>query len=162
MVFEGFTIQGRKAMYTLTKITQLSLVATWLVLAGVRVSARGHEKTSDFTIGKMGEVHFSVPVRAGNAVLNPGGYQVEHVLEGSDDIVSVNEHVVIFKKIGMSTNSKHGKTSAARVPAVHVRCKLEVVATKVRNTTIVLRTNASGEQEIMELQIAGEAFKHQF
>src|SRR2546426_7979983 len=41
-----------------------------------------------------GEIHFNVPVKAGDTVLQPGMYQLQHVIEG-------NDHVVIFKSVEM-------------------------------------------------------------
>ncbi len=96
-----------------------------------------HPKTAkgEVIIGKKAEVHFTAQVKAGDAVLKPGMYQVQHVMEGGD-------HVIVFKEMG------------------RIKCKVEPVTRKVSNTKITLRTNAAGEKEIAEVQVAGETFKH--
>jgi hypothetical protein len=106
----------------------------------------------DFTIGKKGEVHFNIQVKAGGVVLKPGMYQVQHTVEGS-------EHVVIFKEMEMPAGYKMGNTLVGKEVA-RIKCKVEPVTKKVSNTKITLRTNAAGEKEIAEVQVAGEAFKH--
>ena len=79
-------------------------------------------------------------------------YQVQHVMEGSD-------HVIIFKEMSMPAGYKMGNTPVGKEVA-RIKCKVEPVAKKVSNTKITLRTNAVGEKEIAEVQVAGEAFKH--
>ncbi|MCI0391034.1 MAG: hypothetical protein MOB07_19995 [Acidobacteria bacterium] len=106
----------------------------------------------DFTIGKKGEVHFNIQVKAGGIVLKPGMYQVQHTVEGS-------EHVVIFKEMSMPAGYKMGNTPVGKEVA-RIKCRVEPVTKKVNNTKITLRTDAAGEKEIAEVQIGGEAFKH--
>ena len=38
--------------------------------------------------------------------------------------------------------------------------KVEPVTKAVSNTKVTLRTNAAGEKEVAEVQVAGEKFKH--
>lgn len=142
----------------ITKKTQIIVAAVLLVLAAgafnLPASARIQKAQpgKDFTIGKKGEVHFYIQVKAGNAVLKPGMYQVQHTVEG-------NDHVLIFKEMSMQAGYKMGNTPVGKEVA-RIKCKIEPVTTKVNNTKITLRTNASGEKEIAEVQVAGEAFKH--
>jgi hypothetical protein len=79
-------------------------------------------------------------------------YQVQHVTEGSD-------HMIIFKEMEMPAGYKMGNTPVGKEVA-RIKCKVEPVTKKVSNTRITLRTNAAGEKEIAEVQVAGEAFKH--
>ena len=102
--------------------------------------------------GKKGEVHFTTQVKAGDAVLKPGMYQVQHVTEGG-------EHVIIFKEMEMPAGYKHGNTPVSKEVA-RIKCKVEPVTKAVSNTKVTLRTNAAGEKEVAEVQVAGEAFKH--
>ena len=129
------------------------VVLAALVLVVVTLPASAQDNKPDFTIGKKGEVHFNVPVKAGGTVLQPGMYQVQHAVEGSD-------HVLTFKQMEMPAGYRHGNTSVAEQPAARVKCKVEQAEKKVSNTVITLRTNPLGEKEIAEVQIAGEAFKH--
>jgi hypothetical protein len=122
---------------------------------GQRQQAKAGQKgkaAEDFTIGKKGEVHFNTQVKAGGVVLKPGMYQVQHTVEGS-------EHVVIFKEVDMQAGYRMGNTPVGKEVA-RIKCKVEPVTKKVNNTKITLRTNAAGEKEIAEVQVAGEAFKH--
>jgi hypothetical protein len=141
------------------KVAQLAFTAAWLGsgAAAVRALALGHQDTSGFTTGRMSEVEFRVPVRAGAVVLPPGKYQVMHVLEG-EDVVSANEHEVIFRKLGMRAAKRRDRLADNSL--VRLKCDLKMVANKAHDTSVTLRTTAAGEKEIVELQIAGEAFKH--
>lgn len=103
-------------------------------------------------ISKKGEMHFSTQVKAGDAVLKPGMYQVQHVMEGRD-------HVIVFKEVGMQAGYKMGNTPVGKEVA-RIKRKVEPVTKAVNNTKITLRTNAAGEKEIAEVQVAGEKFKH--
>ena len=137
-------------------INTLRVVATaaFVVLAiGVFGLPAAAADGKDFTIGKKGEVHFNVPVKAGDTVLRPGMYQVQHAVEG-------NDHIIVFKAMEMPAGYRHGNTPVAKETAARIKCKVEPVDKKVNNTKITLRTNAAGEKEVAEVQIAGEAFKH--
>jgi hypothetical protein len=128
------------------------IAAVALLLLSVGVF---NASADDFSIGKKGVVHFNVAVKAGNTVLQPGMYQVQHATEG-------NDHIIAFKAMEMPAGYRHGNTPVSAEPAARVKCRIEPVAKKAGNTEIVLRTNAAGEKEIAEVQVAGEAFKHLF
>ena len=131
----------------------LMLAAAMLSLPILAQDHHGHQMASQEVInGKKGQVHFATQVKAGNAVLKAGMYQVQHVVEGSD-------HVIIFKEMEMPAGYKMGNTPVGKEVA-RIACKVEPVTKAVNNTKITLRTNAAGEKEIAEVQVAGEAFKH--
>jgi hypothetical protein len=140
----------------MTKMFRITAAAALFLLAVAvfNVSAQD-KKAPDFTIGKKGEVHFNVPVRAGSTLLKPAMYQIQHQLEGTD-------HVVVFKEMEMPGGYRHGNTPVAEQASARIKCNVEAVDKKVRNNTMTLRTNAAGEKEIADVQIAGEAFKHLF
>ena len=79
-------------------------------------------------------------------------YQLQHVVEG-------NDHVVVFKTMEMPAGYRHGNTPVSKDITARIKCKV-VAADKINKTSITLRTNAAGEKEIAEVQVAGEAFKH--
>jgi hypothetical protein len=141
---------------TNTKTIQTIAAVTVAILAIVafNLPLSAQKAGEDFTIGKKGEVHFNVPVKAGGALLEPGMYQVQHVAEGAS-------HGVTFKEMEMPAGYRHSNTPVSRTAAVTIKCKVEA-AEKVSNTKIALRTNARGEKEVAEVQVAGEAFKHIF
>ena len=103
-------------------------------------------------VGKKGEIHLDSPVRAGDALLKPGMFRVQHVVEGED-------HVLIFREVSMVAGYRMGSTPVGKEVA-RVKCKVEPADKKMSNTKIYLRTNAAGEKEIAEVQVAGENVKH--
>ena len=143
---------------TIKTLVACALLALALGMLSLPLLAQDHQgmhpKTAkgEVIIGKKGEVHFTAQVKAGDAVLKPGMYQVQHVMEGSD-------HVIVFKEMEMPAGYKMGNTPVGKEVA-RIKCKVEPVTKKVSNTKITLRTGAGGEKEIAEVQVAGEAFKH--
>jgi hypothetical protein len=138
---------------TLAAGALLMLAAALLSLPALAQDHQGMKMSDkDVIIGKKGEVHFTDQVKAGDAVLKPAMYQVQHVMEGSD-------HVIIFKEMGMAAGYKMGNTPTGKEVA-RIKCKVEPITKAENNTKITLRTNAAGEKEIAEVQIAGEKFKH--
>jgi hypothetical protein len=141
---------------TLAASTLLILGAGMLSLPTLAQDHQGmhHAKGSgtDVIIGKKGQVHFSVQVRAGDTILEPGMYQVRHLENGGD-------HVIVFNEVAMAAGYKMGNTPTGKEVA-RVKCQVEPVSKKVSTTRITLRTNAAGEKEVAEVQVAGEAYKH--
>ncbi|MBI2815506.1 MAG: hypothetical protein HYX72_01055 [Acidobacteria bacterium] len=142
------------------QIKLTSAITLLALAAGVfTASARDHK---EFMTGRTGEVHFRTPVKVGDAVLKPGMYQVQHVLDGGEDIVHVNDHAIVFTQVRAPGGYRRSNNPMAKKPAVSIKCLLQPAAEKLRNTKVALRTNAAGEKELAELQIAGEPFKHLF
>ena len=143
-------------MNTIKKtIATLAAAALFVVGLGSSVpaaSAQDKKTAPDFTVGSKGEIHLNVKVKAGSIVLEPGMYQVQHAVEGSD-------HFVSFKTMQMPAGYRHSNTPVTG-EAARIKCRVEANEKKVSRTTIVLRTNAAGEKEIGEVLIAGESFKH--
>lgn len=140
----------------ITKMLKITAAAAAFVFVfAVLTVAAQDKKAPDFTIGKKGEIHFNVPVKAGGTLLQPGMYQLQHQVEGTD-------HVVVFKVMEMPAGYRHGNTPTAEQASARVKCKIEPVDKKVSKTAITLRTNTAGEKEIAEVQVAGESFKHLF
>lgn len=122
---------------------------------GFAASALAQDKKADVTIGKKGEVHFNVAVKAGGALLQPGMYQLQHVVEGG-------EHFIAFKEVQMPAGYRHGNTQVDKERAARIACKVAPLDKKAAKTAVSLRTNSAGEKEVADIQIAGEAFKHVF
>lgn len=140
---------------TVAKLAFLFLISTlsFLVVAQDHQGHGMHKAAGkDVIIGKKGQVHFTGQVKVGAAILKPGMYQVQHLEEGGD-------HVIVFKEMGMVAGYKHSNTPVGKEVA-RVKCQVEPVTKSVNNTKITLRTNAAGEKEIAEIQVAGETFKH--
>ena len=130
----------------------------WVAVAALAMSSTAStlaaQKQPDFTIGQKGQIHFNVAVKAGSVSLEPGMYQLQHGVEGT-------EHYVSFKRMDMPAGYRHSNTPVAKEAAARIACKVEK-AEKAGKTAITLRTNAAGEKELAEVRIAGEAFKHTF
>jgi len=124
-----------------------------LALGLANVSAFAQDKTSDVTIGKKGEVHFNIPVKAGGTLLQPGMYQLQHGVEGG-------QHYVTFKEVQMPAGYRHSNTPVDKNAAARIPCNVEPLEKKVGKTAVSLRTNAAGEKEVADVQISGEAVKH--
>ncbi len=137
-----------------TKTIRMIVAVTVLVLCVglVALQASAQDKKPDFTIGKKGEIHFNVPVKVGATVLQPGMYEVQHAVEG-------NDHVITFKQMEMPAGYRHNNNPVNPQAAARIKCKVEA-APMANKTNITLRTNAAGEKEVAEVQVAGEAFKH--
>ena len=141
----------------------LAMVAGVLSLPILAMDYRGHQvqqkdaSRQDVIIGRKGVLHFTKPVKAGESLLAPGMYIVQHVSEGQD-------HVIVFKKVTMEAsgriaNPMPGKDAAGEEVA-RIKCRVEPTGKKWSDTKVILRNSAAGGQEIAEVQVAGEAFKH--
>ena len=128
-----------------------AFVGLALAFAGIPASAQ--DKKADVTIGKKGEVHFNVPVKAGGTLLQPGMYQLQHGVEGG-------EHYITFKEMQMPAGYRHSNTPVNENASARIPCRVEPLEKKAGKTAVSLRTNPSGEKEVADVQIAGEAFKH--
>jgi hypothetical protein len=126
-----------------------------LTLSLTLTASTNDDKKPDFTIGKKGNIHFNVPVKVGENLLQPGMYEIQHAVEGGD-------HYITFKQVGMPAGYRHSNTPVANEAAARIKCKVQPVDKKLSTTKITLRTNAAGEKEVAEVQVAGEAFKHIF
>src|SRR5205814_4735440 len=58
-----------------------------------------------------------LPVRAGDTLLQPGMYQLQHVIEG-------NDHVVIFKTMEMPAGYRHSNTPVSKEVTARIQCKV--------------------------------------
>lgn len=65
-------------------------------------------------------------------------------------------------QMGIFARYKRSNKLPMKAPAASLKCRLGDAAAKMAKTTVTLTTNAAGQKEIAELQIAGEAFKHVF
>lgn len=141
-------------------VTTITFLALTVAIPGLPALARQDQHGAHhqdqvgqaLTAGKKGEVHFTTAVKAGDALLKPGMYQVQHVVEGDD-------HVIVFKEMEMPAAYRMSNTPVGKEVA-RIKCKVEPVDKKAGNTKITLQANDKGEKEITEVQVAGEAFKH--
>lgn len=138
----------RKAVFCATFLLVILLALPLFALA----QDHQHHNGGNEVIGKKGQIHFTSNVKVGDTLLKAGMYQVQHLAEGGD-------HVIIFKEMAMAAGYKMGNTPVGK-EVVRIKCKIEPVTKAVNNTKITLRTNAKGEKEVADIQVAGEAVKH--
>lgn len=93
-------------------------------------------------------------MRAGDTLLKSGMYHVRHTHGG-------NDHVITFKPVSMAAGYRESQMNEGQ-EVLRLKCKVEPVSKKVRNTRIRLGRNASGEKVLEEIQIAGENIVHKF
>ncbi len=124
-------------------------------LVEVATSERRREpQVADSRPLRTGDVHITVPVLAGGVVLAPGMYRLQHVEDGAS-------HYVTFRQVMMPAGYRHGNTVVAKEAVAKVKCDVEPSA-RTKSTTISLRSASNGQQEVAELRIAGEGFRHLF
>ena len=112
------------------------------------------QQKAEGMVGKAGQLHIGSTVRAGDVLLKPGTYQVQHFFDGADGI--------IFTEMKMPGPFEKGRTmnDSIRTEVARVKCKAEPIDRKWRNTRVILRTNAAGGKEVSEVQIKGEKVRH--
>lgn len=125
----------------------LALALTSLVSAPQAVAQ--HTGDSDW---KTGMLRISDPVWAGDVRLKSGMYHVKHVVEG-------NRHVIVVKSVALPAGYREFSMVEEKEVA-RLECRVEPAAKQVRNTKMRLNKNAAGESVILEIQIAGENFRH--
>lgn len=105
-------------------------------------------------IGKKGVVPINTPVRVGDALLKPGRYQIQHVMEGQD-------HVIVFKPLLHARPPEYVETASEK-GTIRMKCKVEPLGEKAKYGLIRWGKNAAGETTVEEVQIQGENVKHVF
>jgi len=138
------TMNWRKRSFRVT-----AMLAFWLGIFSLTVVAQQEEALE---AGKKGEIHTSKPIRVGDTLLQPGMYQVQHVMEGSD-------HIIVFREVTMGYRGNMGNTKTGKEVA-RVKCKVAPLDEKVGSTKVFLRTNAAGEKEVEGVQVRGEKVRH--
>lgn len=99
-----------------------------------------HQDQGMIHVGKKGEIALSDQLRVGETVLKPGKYVFQHVVEGAD-------HVLVFK-------------TATGKEAARVKCKLEPLGQKVRQTALYTHAGDGGELILQAVNVEGEDVKH--
>lgn len=110
------------------------------------------QKRNDSVVGKAGNLHISSTVRAGDVLLKPGMYEVQHVLEGEDN-------VIVFTEMKMPGPFEKGRTmhNSIRTEVARVKCRIELVGKKWKDTKLHIVRNNSRQRVVTGVQIAGEA-----
>ena len=119
------------------KITMLAVVV--LSISGLLLA-----KQNKYGVADVRKVTFSSSIRVGDAMLPQGEYEVRHVMEADN-------HIMTFKQLG--TN----KPAQARVP-----CKLVTLKAKVDHDQMSYTVNAANERVLQTLKFGGDLAEHVF
>lgn len=106
-------------------------------------------------VGKQGRINFDSDVRAGEALLKKGYYQIQHVVEGAD-------HVIVFTKLRHPPGGLGRGDWMPSKEVTRVKCKVEPLGEVAKHGGLRYGTNAAGEKTIEEVHIQGENVKHVF
>lgn len=115
-----------------------------------QASATSGEET--LKVGKKDDVEFREETLVGEMRLKPGHYQVQHRVEGSD-------HFVHFTEVGKSSHYDRGVDQGH--PG-NLKCRLEPLPDKVKETTVHYVRGESGSWKITKVLIRGENAAHVF
>lgn len=132
-----------------TALVMLSLFVALVCILPLQAFAQQGETILG---GKKGTFHIDKQVRVGGKLLKAGMYQVQHLTEGID-------HFIIFREIKVGYRNNMGNQTLGDEIA-RVKCTIESVGQKMKNTKLILQQNAAGEKEVVEVWVKGETFKH--
>lgn len=130
------------------------IITSLMLIFASGISPAFAQQKDTLTVNKKGMVRLSSAVKAGDMLLKSGMYHVQHTHEG-------NDHVITFKPVSMPAGYRENQMNEGR-EILRLKCKVEPVSKKERNTKIRLSRNASGERVLEEIQIAGENVVHKF
>jgi hypothetical protein len=126
------------------------LLVVWTLTLG-SVSAIAATENQMLKVGKEGYVTFGAKTIVGDLALKPGNYIFQHRVAGG-------EHFVHFTEV---TNPR----KAGSVPVSHpgeVKCRLEPLDRKARQTIIIYANTEGGVWRITRIVIKGENVAHVF
>lgn len=133
-------------------LLSIPITAALLFYAGTLASAQQH--SHELKVGKNGEVTFDKATTVGNITLQPGRYQFQHRVEGTD-------HLVHFTEL-TKPNPAYPSQPTSGQPKAHpgeVKCRLEELGSKASQTRIFLDTG-DAPQRIFRVEVRGENVAH--
>jgi hypothetical protein len=128
----------------------------WIALGCLLLSMTTAAVASDNSIkmGKQGEFTLTQPTQAGEKVLQPGTYVVQHR-------ISSDSHFVRFTELKQVENSKGEERFTYTEPSNdEVRCSLEPAGATAKETTVTIHTEGGGDR-ITQVFIKGENVVHE-
>lgn len=133
-----------------TSLTVLSITAAFLV-------ATVWAGETALKVGKKGDIHFSEPIAAGDVVLKPGHYQMQHQVKDG-------EHYIDFLELKHLPQYKEHYTDLGVLGTAHpggAKCRIETLPKKAERTAVYVDTS-DGKRRITRIEIAGENVAHVF
>ena len=130
----------------------IALGCLLLSMTTVSVATENHEHS--LKVGKKGEITLTRPTEAGDKVLQPGTYVVQHRISG-------DSHFVRFTELKQVENSKGEERFTYTEPSNdEARCSLEPAGATAKETTVTIHTEGGGDR-ITQVFIKGENVVHE-
>ena len=135
------------------KQTMLITLGCLLVsMTTVAMASENHEHS--LNVGKKGEITLTRPTEAGDKILQPGTYVIQHRTSG-------DSHFVRFIELKQVENSKGEQIfTYTEQSNAEVRCSLEPPGATAKETTVTIRTEGGGDR-ITKVTIKGENVVHE-
>jgi hypothetical protein len=128
----------------------------WIALGSLLLAMTTAAIASDnsLKVGKNGEIRLTRPTEAGDKVLQPGTYVVQHRISGDSHFIRFTE----LKQVENLTGDQ--KYTYTEQNDAEVRCLLEPLGATATETTVTIRTEG-GEDRITKVSIKGENVVHE-
>jgi len=136
------------------KTTALVFVGLSLVLTVAAMAAPG-PKEQALKVGKKGEITLSQPTKAGDTLLQPDTYVVQHRTSGSDHFVRFVE----LKQVESQPSTELPYTYTEADKAGEFKCTTEAAAGPIKETT-VYTVIENGVPRITKVAVKGEDVVH--
>ena len=130
-------------------LTLAAAAIAW-VYASVPAVAQEHEHA--LKVGKTGEVTFDKETKVGDLTLKPGRYKFQHRVEAG-------EHFVHFTEWTKPVPGPYSASTYAKAHPGEVKCRVEELSKKVRDTTLYLTTEGNA-MRITKVEVGGENVAH--
>src|ERR1017187_5580923 len=133
---------------------QMMWIALGCLLLSMTTAAVASEHEDSLKVGKQGEFTLTRPTEAGEKVLQPGTYVVQHRTSG-------DSHFVRFVELKEVENSKGAQRfTYTEQSNDEVRCNMEPPSATAKETTVTIRTEG-GADRITKVSIKGENVVHE-
>ncbi len=131
------------------KQTMLLTLGCLLSMTTAAFAAEHHEHS--LKVGKKGEITLAQQTKAGDQLLKPGTYLVQHRVSGSD-------HFVRFVELKRANTRFHPYTERN---AGEIKCRVEPAAAPIKKTMVFIAHEDGGDR-ITQVVIKGEDVVHVF
>jgi hypothetical protein len=132
----------------------LSLLPLWTLTAAAAMDDKEH--VHKMRVGKKGEISIAQPTKAGDTMLQPGRYVIQHRDSGGDHFVRF-----LALKENRTTSGKQSITYIEKENAGEIRCRIEPAPQRVKET-VVYTVTEDGFTRIIKVAIKGEDVMHVF
>jgi hypothetical protein len=125
-----------------------------LLLSAAAIAATAQQKQHALKVGKRGEITLTQRTKAGDRVLEPDTYVVQHRVSGGDHFVRFIE----LKQVEYPTTEVNNTyTEAEKVG--EIPCRVEPATEPIKETT-VYTSNEGGVPKVTKVAIKGETVWH--